>query len=531
MMTDYNAYKYSQNEALLVGARWAREDDIKSKCRKVRLSDPACEFRGGLPLISDGDTVYLDDSDAHSLIIGATGSKKTRLFAMPMLEIFRRAGESVVVTDPKGELFDLTAASYRASGYRVYTVNLCDTLRSDGWNPLALARAYYAQGDEDRAVSIVNDFAAAFIPDRDGARVDPFWSQTARAMLQGLAMMLVEGTHVFADREVNVASLRSLSNALRQERSRTEPGTLELLDTYPADSVARLNLDAICRGSEKTFDNIKASYDAPMQLLYSKKSLMDMLSNNDVDFNALGLRKTILFLIMPDEKTTLHVIVSLIIKQCYEQLIDLARKQAGNALKRRVNFLLDEFSNLPRIPDMAAMISAARSRSIRFHLVIQGLYQLSSKYGSDDAQTIKGNCGNWVFLTSRELPLLEEISSLCGSDAMTGERLISVSQLQRLDKDKGEALMLIGRQYPYIAHLADISRYRLAPVKKLALPSLRRRCVPVLPIEHYLARTSADEALSLDIKRQLEAQFDELFGSPGRRRRRSENKGSTNADG
>ena len=89
------------------------------------------------------------------------------------------------------------------------------------------------------------------------------------------------------------------------------------------------------------------------------------------------------------------------------------------------------------------------------------MYQLSCKYGADNAHTIKGNCGNWAFLTSRELPLLKEISDLCGQDALTGERLITVSQLQRLNKDRGEVLMLMGRQCPYIAHLADISEYAL----------------------------------------------------------------------
>lgn len=520
-MPDYNTYKYSEEEALLRGTRWARDDEIKLATAKICLSDPACEIHSGLPVISNGDTVYLDQSDAHSLIIGSTGSKKTRLFAMPMLEIMRRAGESAVVTDPKGELYDLTAQSFEDSGYKVYVINLRDPRHSNGWNPLAMAREYYKAGKEDRAAGVVNDFAASIFFDKPGSKQDPFWAQTARAVLQGLAMMLVEGTEYFPDGTVNFATVRHLSGLFYQDDSSRDIGVLDLLQYYPDYSIARSNLESVIRGSEKTFDNIMASYNAPMQGLYIQKALVSMLCRQEVEFRDLGKQKTILYLIMPDEKTTLHFLVSLIIKQCYEQLIDLAQQCPSSMLPIRVNFLLDEFSNLPQIPDMPAMISAARSRDIRFYLIIQGLYQLSGKYGPDDAQTIKGNCGNWVFLTSRELPLLNEISELCGQDAMTGERLITVSQLQRLNKERGEALILLGRQYPYIAHLADISEYRLPSAARRPYPELPESPVPVQTLEAAVARQHGDafdESDDDDFLAELDKNFNELF-----RKRKSSN--------
>ncbi len=478
-MPDYDAYKYSERESLLHGTRWAREEEIMRVTAKVRLSEETAILRSGLPVISNGDTVYLDDSDAHSLIIGATGSKKSRLFAMPMLELMRRAGESVVVTDPKGELYDRTSSSFRQSGYQVRVINLREPERSNGWNPLALARRYQALGQTERACGVVNDFARTVIRDEPGRKVDPFWTQTARAMLQGLCLMMVEGTEFFPRETVNLATLRHLSDELKQEGSLNAFSVRDLMEMYPEDSVAVSNLRVATHGTEKTFDNIKVSYEAPMQELYMQKGLIRMLSRDEVDFAHLGMRRMILYLVMPDEKTTYHGIVSLIIKQCYERLISVAQLGKKKQLTVPVNFLLDEFSNLPAIPDMAAMISAARSRNIRFHLIIQGLYQLSSHYGAEDAQTIKGNCGNWVFLTSRELALLNEISELCGQDGMTGERLITVSQLQRLNKERGEALMLIGRQYPYIAHLADIDEYVMPEMPPLAYPNLPTDQIPL----------------------------------------------------
>jgi len=525
-MREYDAYKYNADETLLRGTRWARDEEIMQVTRRFRLSDPNCIIKSGLPIISDGDTVYVDDSDTHSLIIGSTGSKKSRLFAMPMLEIMRRSGESVVVTDPKGELYDTTAKAFEDSGYRVYVVNLRDPSKSNGWNPLTIARTFQNDGNTEKAVSIVNDFAFAMMAGEQGnGGNSKFWEHTSISMLQGLALMMVEGTKYFPDDTVNLATLQHLAEHFKQGRCSYLPGVMDLLEYYPQNSTARFNLIAASGGSENTFDNVKVSYNAPMQRLYAQSALVSMLSINEVDFTRLGLEKTIIYLIMPDEKTTLHKIISLIVKLCYEQLIDLAQNQPKNTLPVRVNFLLDEFSNLPAIPDMPAMISAARSRNIKFHLIIQGLYQLTSKYGESNAQTIKGNCGNWAFLTSRELPLLQEISDLCGQDARTGERLITVSQLQRLNKERGEVLILLGRQFPYIAHLADISDYVLPPSQPRAYPHIIPRNLPVRTIQEIFYKlntnddTLDDDTLDdedpdddYDLQAALDMRFDELFG-------------------
>ena len=98
---------------------------------------------------------------------------------------------------------------------------------------------------------------------------------------------------------------------------------------------------------------------------------------------------------------------------------------------------------------------------MRYFLVAQSKHQLMGKYG-EDADTIKGNCDNWVFLTSKEIDLLKEISELCGTTTTPGGNrrpLISTSELQRLDKDKGEALIMHARQYPFITEIADIDKY------------------------------------------------------------------------
>src|SRR5699024_3608463 len=104
-------------------------------------------------------------------------------------------------------------------------------------------------------------------------------------------------------------------------------------------------------------------------------------------------------------------LVTILWKQCYETLIDVAQENGGK-LPVRTNFLLDEFANMPPLKDVTTMITAARSRRIRFTMIIQNSAQLNQVYGKENAETIRGNCGNIIYLISAELAALEEISKM-----------------------------------------------------------------------------------------------------------------------
>lgn len=466
MNDDYRYASYVPTK----GTRWEYEETVMELLQRVDLlSDhyDAC----GMPVICDGQTAYVSSGDSHGLILGSTGAKKTRLFSMPMMQMFARAGESVLCADPRGELYEKTSGLFAQEGYHVQVINLSDPSRSHGWNPLALARHYYGAGRIERAAVLINELTNCLFSVRLGTRVDHSMELAVRAIFQGLLQLLVEGVQFFPDEQVGIASLPALQNGLLGGTVKRDGSTNRMVLELPGNSLAKSSLRAILTLSEDHYDSLELSYNALLQVLFSQQSLIRMLSKEEVDFSLLGKRKTVIFLIMPDDNTSLHVLASLIVKQCFEVLSETA-KQQGGVLPVRVNFLLDEFSDLPTIPDINSMISAARSRNIRFYLVAQSMQQLLNKYG-DDAYAIRGNCNDWAFLTSRELTLLEELEKLCGVDMQTGQPLISVSQLQRLDKERGEALILCNRMYPYIAHLADIDDYPFASAAPLELPTLR----------------------------------------------------------
>ncbi len=448
-----DAYKYIRYNATQE-TRWATVEEIQSSCTYIDLNDedyPA----GGLPILSDGKEAYVDSKDTHSLIFGATGSKKTRLFCMPMINIFAKAGESFIVTDPKGELYAQTSGLAKHKGYKVVVLNFRDIGLGDRWNPLSLPYSLWTQGNVDEAGMLLADVAYALAAPMAKDAKDPYWPEAAQQLAVAALYTIMEAAK---PEEVNMKSFAKLISYGNLDNLKT---LTKMLDE---DSIAHMNFSStIGISATNTISGIVATLFGMLRMFCTNDKLASMLSTTTFDLKKIGREKTAVYLIVPDEKTTYHALVTMFVKQAYEVLINEAQKEPTRQLPIRVNFVLDEFCNIPKIPDMPAMISAARSRNMRYYLVAQSLHQLKGRYG-DDADTIKGNCDNWVFLTSREIALLTEISNLCGKikPANADSRaLISVSELQRFSKERGEALILHCRNCPIISPMADISQYKM----------------------------------------------------------------------
>lgn len=268
--------------------------------------------------------------------------------------------------------------------------------------------------------------------------------------------------------EANISSFTHLCLDENYEKIR------ELSGRMMHDSIAGMNYRCIYGKPEKTRQSTQATLTGMVQPFLSNVRLQNMMSEITFDMASIGRKKTIVYIILSDEKSTYYFLVSLFIKQLYEKLISEAQKEKNGMLPVRVNYLLDEFGSIPRISGMESAITAARSRNVRYYMIVQSLGQLIDKYGKTGAEIIKGNCTDWVFLTSKELPLLYEISELCG--VRHGRPLISTSELQRLKKgiEYTEGLILNGRNYPYLAELCDIDLYQSFKFKLNSVKPLRK---------------------------------------------------------
>lgn len=415
-------------------------------------------FSGGVPLSQGANrTVYVDQTDSHTMVFGSTGSKKTRTVVMPTVKIMGSANESMIINDPKGELFYRLSGELRHQGYDILVLNFRDPARSNSWNPLAIPYQWYLENNIDKAAELVNDMAINLITSEDIGTNDPFWSQSASDMFFGLTLLLFKycKDHNVPQQAANISNLMILRRKLfAGDTYDSDLWTYAQEDEFVASSLSGVIAST---GAKGTKAGILSTFDQRMRTFVIQPTLMDMLSTLDFDIGSITEKKTALFIITPDEKSAYHKLVSLFVKQSYEYTIYKAMKNSNGKVNVRLNYILDEFGTLPAITDMNSMIAAARSRDIRFVLITQSKHQLIQHYGND-AQTIISNCNNWIFLTSREIELLQDISQLCGQDEKQKPNM-SVFDLQHFDKDSGEALLLCARMKPCKINLPDISEY------------------------------------------------------------------------
>lgn len=510
------------------GDRFASPEEVKDHSVKIDLGsdDPG---GAGLPLMSDGKKVYACNDDTHSLIIGGSGSKKNRLFIFPLIHLLAKNSENLCVYDPKGENLARTGSYLKLLGYRLIVMDFrhCGK-RGDFWNPLWLAYKKYISGQKNKANELFADFINAIAEKQRETTNDAFWPESAAALAAGIILLMAECAE---PEEVNVASFARMCCQDNTEALE------ELASKIPENSIAGINLRGVKTAPEKTKMSIYISLFGMIAMFINQRDLVTSLSNSTFDIEDIAKEKTAVFIITPDEKSTYNFIVSLFVKQAYSVLIEQAQESEGLKLKTRFNFILDELCNVPKIPDFTNMISAARSRNIRFFIAIQGLRQLQSKYGNDEAQTIIGNCSNIAYLHSRELPLLEMLSKMCGEKYLsdgTTRPLITPSQLQRFSKDKGEVLIFTGRLFPYVTELPDIDEYEMFKGYPLmeAEPSTPREA-EVMSLEKLIDDINCGirpipfteekkeeplfagelEKVDLEIPKELEKKFNELFGT------------------
>lgn len=421
-------------------------------------------FSGGVPLMyykEEGEgKVVIDPSDAHTLCFGATGSRKTRSIVLPSVKILSCAGESLIINDPKGEIYDKTSLELKAKGYKIIVLNFRNPGLGNAWNPFAIPYRHYLADDYDTAAELINDISNNLMT-ADLTVKDPYWQLAASDMFFGLVLLLFKycKEHEIAEENVNIDNLIKLRRTFFTRR-RIE-NTI-LWKYAQEDELIAASLSGSVFNAESTRGCILGIFDQKIRTFVIQHTLMDMLSRFDFQMDDICDEKTALFLITPDEKSSYHKLVSLFIKQSYEFMIDKAQQNNGR-VKNRVNYIIDEFGNLPAIPDMCSMISAARSRDIRFLLINQSKHQLIQRYG-EDAQTIMANCSNWIYLGSREYDLLVELSDLCGENSKH-EKNITPFELQHLNKDQCEALVISGRMKPIRVTLLDIDLYYKANEK------------------------------------------------------------------
>lgn len=416
-------------------ARWSSEQELKKVTTPVSVHSKI--EKSGLPMGYDQTNLFINTSESHSLIIGASGSGKTQSIMLPMLKMSIMAGESFLIHDVKGELYRQFSSTLKENGYQLVLLDFQDKKYGNYWNPLMLPYELYQSGEKDDALELLNSLAYYLLYDDTykGSNNDPFWENTCRDYFVGLAIYLFE--HAKKD-EINLNSIFNLSSETVYLKNE--------ITKLPKTSKIYLNLASTVLASPETKGSILAVFNQKVKSYIVSDKLSQMLSLTNFDLHNISNQKTAIFVIGGHKNETYHLFPLFV-----DQLFYLIQSDHNIQNKKFFNIMLDEFESLMPIRNFTFLLNDARRDNIRFILFVNSLTSLTQTYGKEDAEMIKFFVGNIVYLFSNDFNTLQEISHLCGNrwDETKNREvpLIGLEELKTLSSF--ESVMLIPRYMPF----------------------------------------------------------------------------------
>uniref|UniRef100_UPI00402ADCD9 VirD4-like conjugal transfer protein, CD1115 family n=1 Tax=Succinivibrio sp. TaxID=2053619 RepID=UPI00402ADCD9 len=342
------------------------------------------------------------------LVIGGSGSGKTRFFCKPSL---LQAHSSYVCTDPKVTLLPEIGAFLERKKYRIKCLNLINFRKSMKYNPLAYIRS------EKDILKLVNDLIMNTKGEGEKSSED-FWVKAERLYYSALiGYIWYEAT----EEEKNFITLLDLINASEaREDDETYQSPVDLLFSQLEErepnhfAVKQYRKFKMAEG--KTLKSILISCGARLAP-FDIKELRDLMEYDELEQDTLGDQKTALFVILSDTDSTFNFVAALMYSQLFNLLCDKADDFYVGRLPVHVRLILDEFANIGQIPNFDKLIATIRSREISASIILQSQSQLKTIY-KDVADTIVGNCDSTLFWGGKEKSTLKEISELLGKETI-----------------------------------------------------------------------------------------------------------------
>ena len=482
-----NAKKYRRGVEY-GSARWGRPEDI------APYIDPVPDWN--IPLTrTESLTMTSRPKDPKTarnkniLVIGGSGSGKTRFFVKPSL---LQMHSSYVVTDPKGQLLRETGKLLAHGGpkrdengkpvrdkhgriiyepFRIKVLNTINFSKSMKYNPLAYVRS------EKDILKLVNVIIANTKGDGEKSSED-FWIKAERLLYCALIGYI---WYEAEPEEKNFLTLLELINACEaREDDETYKSPVDIL----FDELAQAQPEHFAvkqyvkfkMAAGKTLKSILVSCGARLSP-FDIKELRDIMTEDELELDTMGDRKTALFLIMSDTDTTFNFVIAMLQSQLFNLLCDKADDLYNGRLPVHVRCLLDEFANIGQIPNFDKLIATIRSREISASIILQSQSQLKTIY-KDAADTIVGNCDVTLFLGGKEKSTLKEISELLGKETIDsfnqsenrGSQVSHGLNYQKLGKelmtqdeiavmDGGKCILQLRGVRPFFSDKFDITKH------------------------------------------------------------------------
>lgn len=404
------------------GVATQHEKWIKHKAQGPEPALPTVGLLIGADRLKNPQSGWLLERDEHALILGSTRSGKTRRLIIPTAAIIgSTATESLVFTDPKGELHDHLAAWLESRGYQIVRIDLIRP-RPQGthrFNPIAAVWHALHDGDApDYALAAkVARQVAHIITFGQGnlAATEPIWINGQISLTSAMILAVAQRAE-----DVSRCHLAS-AYRLMIEAGADEGKTLDLFFSgFLPGHPAKLAYSTYLLAQGKTKASIITGSAAGLQLWGDPEIAWIMaVQDHDMPTMGAGNQPTAVFLVIPHDDASRYMAAALYVNQLFRSLTEVARDHGGR-LPRRVNFLLDEFGNLPGFPDFDQFVTVSAGMGIRLVLALQNIEQLRKHYETTE-RTIRGNLGTWLFLRTSDLQTAKELSEMVGRYTLNSE--------------------------------------------------------------------------------------------------------------
>ena len=412
---------------------------------------------------------YITQRNMNILVIGGSGSGKTRYFCKPGLY---SANCSYLVTDPKGELLKAAGGLLLSLGYEVRVFNLIDPEQSDCYNPFVYVR------EEKDVLSLIDNLIKNTTP-RNASSNDPFWEKAEVALDSALMLYLI---HEAPQDEQNFETMIYMMNfADVREEDEQYRSPLDMLfraleEEQPAH-VAVKQYKVFKQAAGKTAKSILVT--AAVRLAaFNIPQYAAMTSMDEMDFGSLGERKRAIFCVIPVNDSSMNYLVGMLYTQCFQELYRRADQKYNGRLPVPVRVLQDEWANVAQPESYPKILATCRSYNIGLNIIVQNVQQIKALYEKEH-ESIIGNCDTLLFLGGGNEPAsLEFIVKLLGRETLatrtrgltkgrngssttnyqqTGRDLMTVDEVRKLDTNK--AILFIRGEDPVIDRKYNLKRH------------------------------------------------------------------------
>lgn len=413
-------------------ARWCKDAEMKNILQEIDVKKEVTST--GTPITYEKNNLYVTTKDGHALVIGATGSGKTQTTILPITKLSLLAGESVVVNDPKGEIYKQTTHNFKERGYNVVVLNFDNPNLGSSWNPFHLPYHFYQEGKTDKATSLIEDLGYYLFTDNGNNEMDSFWTNSTIDYFTGLTLYLFENA---SSEEINLNSIYNLANELSDETTATK-----FLQQLDKNSIIYYNLSGTLKSPNETKGGIISTFNQKIKKYIGLKNLSNMLATSNFDIKEVSNQKTAIF-IVSGLTTHSHSLIPLLVSQIITGVDEYGNKE------KTLNMILDEFDTMLPIKNFARVITYSRGIRVRFTVVIKSYIDLTNVYGKENTEVIKSCFPTLIYLLSNDIYTLEEISKMCGNTEIGSKvkPLITVEELKVMKAF--EAIVLIPRMMPY----------------------------------------------------------------------------------